>query len=431
MRPESEMIRALLLLVVLLAQPGANALGLPGEDDLWIAAPPRQPAVDLYFFWSSRCPHCLEARPFIESLARDFSWIRLHSLEIYEHPENRLRFREMARLIGTTPQSVPTFMWCGKHAVGYGDRETSGRQLREGLAACYHDAYGAWPPGTEPVAPSVSATGVDTPWLGRIDAADYSLPVLAVLLGAVDAFNPCAFFILLFLLSLLVNTQSRRRMLLVGGVFVAVSGLVYFAFMAAWLNLFQVLGSIRAITAAAGVVALAIAALNVKDYFRPRAGPSVSITEGHRAVLFSRMRGLLATERLPTLLAATLALAVAANLYELLCTLGLPMVFTRVLTLEQLPTAHYYGYLALYNLVYVTPLAVIVVLFAATMGRRKLRESEGRFLKLLSGSMMAGLGLVLLIAPDWLSGTGTALGLVGLAAAAALALHAVARRSTA
>jgi hypothetical protein len=103
------------------------------------------------------------------------------------------------------------------------------------------------------------------------------------------------------------------------------------------------------------------------------------------------------------LILATLVLALAANSYELLCTMGLPMVFTRILTLEQLPELHYYVYLALYNLVYVLPLAIIVGIFVWTMGRHKLSESGGRLLKLVSGCMMGALGLVLLADPDRLS----------------------------
>jgi hypothetical protein len=189
----------------------------------------------------------------------------------------------------------------------------------------------------------------------------------------------------------------------VGGLFVLTSGLVYFAFMAAWLNLFQLLGGVRLLTLLAGLVATAIGALNIKDYYRPHDGATLGISKKNRERLFQRMRLLLNVQRLPTLLLGTLLLALAANSYELLCTLGLPMVFTRILTLEQLPTLHYYDYLALYNLVYVTPLAIIVGLFVLTMGRRKLTEGEGRFLKLLSGHMMVGLGLLLLIKPGLLN----------------------------
>jgi hypothetical protein len=192
-------------------------------------------------------------------------------------------------------------------------------------------------------------------------------------------------------------------MLLIGGLYVSVSGLVYFSFMAAWLNLFKLLEGVKAITVIAGLLAVVIGLLNIKDYFWLRRGVTLGLSGSQRSQLFKRMRGLLAADRLPTLVLGTLALAAAANSYELLCTMGLPMVFTRILTLEQLPALQYYGYLALYNLVYVLPLAIIVGLFVATMGRHKLSESGGRFLKLLSGCMMGLLGLVLLAAPEVLS----------------------------
>jgi len=224
-------------------------------------------------------------------------------------------------------------------------------------------------------------------------------------------------------LSLLVNTHSRPRMLLVGGVFVFTSGVVYFAFMAAWLNLFQLLGTVRLVTLAAGLLALLIGLLNVKAYYMPEKGAALAISQQNRERLFRRMRTLLDTQRLLPLLGGALLLALAANSYELLCTMGLPMVFTRILTLEQLPTLHYYGYLALYNLVYVLPLGLIVGLFVLTMGRRKLSQNEGLFLKLVSGLMMAGLGLLLLLAPDRLSHPVWAGLLVVLAVLVSILLH--------
>ena len=118
------------------------------------------------------------------------------------------------------------------------------------------------------------------------------------------------------------------------------------------------------------------------------------------------MRGLVGAERLPAMLAGAFALAVVANAYELLCTAGFPMVFTRLLTLEQLEPMAYYAYLALYCVVYVIPLLVIVSLFVMTLGRRKLSEREGRILKLVSGLMMVGLGALLLIDPALLSNLG-------------------------
>jgi hypothetical protein len=254
-----------------------------------------------------------------------------------------------------------------------------------------------------------------------VDAKALSLPVLTLVLAGMDAFNPCAFFVLLFLLSLLVHARSRVRMLAVGGVFVAISGLVYFAFMAAWLNLFLVLGELRAVTIGAGLLAVALGVVNARDGLRAQGAATLAIPASAKPGLFARMRGLVRAERIATMLAATVPLAIVANAYELLCTAGFPMVFTRILTLRALPTAEYYAYLALYNLVYVTPLFAIVVAFAWSLGSRKLSEREGHLLKLLSGLMMAGLGVVLLAAPAWLARPWAALALLALAIGATAA----------
>jgi len=176
-------------------------------------------------------------------------------------------------------------------------------------------------------------------------------------------------------------------MFIIGGVFVAFSGLMYFAFMAAWLNLFLVIGSLPWVTAAAGLLAFVIGAFNVKDFFFFHQGATLSITEGGKADIFQRARRILSAGNLPTMLATTILLAIAANFYELLCTAGFPMVFTRLLTLQG----------------YVLPLLFIVLAFVRSMGTRKLSEREGRLLKLLSGLMMLGLGTLLLLAPEKLS----------------------------
>jgi hypothetical protein len=204
-------------------------------------------------------------------------------------------------------------------------------------------------------------------------------------------------------------------MLMVGGTFVLCSGIVYFLFMAARLNLFLLVGHLRAITTAAGTVALVLGIINAKDFFFFKEGVSLSIPEAAKPKLFARMRGLLKAESPATMLTGALILAVAANSYELLCTAGFPMVFTRVLTLHSLTPEQYYLYLGLYNLVYIVPLAVIVGVFTVTLGRRKMSEWQGRVLKLLSGVMMVFLGGVLLIEPALLNDPLAAAGLLAAA----------------
>jgi hypothetical protein len=191
-------------------------------------------------------------------------------------------------------------------------------------------------------------------------------------------------------------------MLLIGSTFVGISALIYFFFMAAWLNLFMMIGAVPAITLIAGMVAIIIGIINAKDYFLFRQGPSLSIPESAKPGLYRRMRELLRANNIATMLLGTAALAVAANSYELLCTAGFPMVYTRLLTLNELSSVQHYGYLVLYNFIYVIPLMIIVIFFSFTLGAYKLSEQQGRYLKLLSGLMMLGLGLIMLFVPDLL-----------------------------
>lgn len=259
--------------------------------------------------------------------------------------------------------------------------------------------------------PGISTSGgteIDIPLAGTVDTAGTSLVATTVMIALLDGFNPCAFFVLFFLLSLLIHARSRKRMAIIGGTFVVFSGLVYFMFMTAWLGLFLSVGRVATLTKAAGAVALVVAAINIKDFFFFKRGITLGIPEGAKPGLFDRMRALVRSASTASMLAGAAVLALAANSYELLCTAGFPMVYTRVLTLHKLPWAGYYGYLALYNLVYMLPLAGIVAAFAFTLGARKLTEWQGRVLKLVSGVMMLAMGAVLLANPGLLTNAATA-----------------------
>jgi hypothetical protein len=323
----------------------------------------------------------------------------------------------MAAELGERASSVPAFLFCGELHVGWHSAETTGAQLRSRLEACRQRITAGQPA----VAPPAT---VELPGFGTLSPAEFSLPVFTLLIAGMDAFNPCAFFVLLFLLGLLANQRDRSRMLIIGGLFVAVSGVLYFAFMAAWLSLFRMIGSLGWVTVGASLLALAIGFVNVKDFFAFKRGVSLTIPASRLPQIYRRGRAVLAAGSFPAMMGATLVLAVAANFYELLCTAGFPMVYTRVLTLHGLSASAHYLYLALYNLIYVVPLLVIVLVVTFAAGRRQLSEREGRLLKLLSGLMMLGLGLVLLLAPERLNSLWTAFGLLG-AAVALTALAAV------
>jgi uncharacterized membrane protein len=373
--------------------------------------------VDLYFGWLSTCPHCARARPFVERLAVEKPWLVVHSLQLDGDNAANLRLLTgLAAGIGEQIGAVPAFLFGGRLTTGFDTAETTGAQLAAELEGYRAEVVGGLRPAASPTPQPSAASGyVTVPVLGRVAVGSVSLPLLTVVLAGLDAFNPCALSVLLFLLSVLVGARSRARMALVGGTFVLVSGLAYFAFMAAWLNLFLLVGELRLVTVAAGAAATIAALINIKDYVWFRRGISLMIPDSARPRIFGRMLDLGESTKLSAVLAGTFAVAVAVNAYEMLCTGGFPVVFTRILTLRELPTGTYYLYLLLYNVVYVVPLLLVVGAFTWTLGSRGISELEARRLKLLSGLLMLGLGLLLLLAPERLMDLTASLAIFGVA----------------
>ena len=390
------------------------------------AAPAEQGAV-ITLFWGEGCPHCEREKAFLKDLGKKHPGLRVRDYEVWKNKGNGALYKQVLRTAGIKQAGVPTTVVGTAVFMGFNDQTR--RSIEEAVSRCVRDGCpdGVAELSKRELAQNAETTGiVRIPFLGSIDPASVSLPVFTIIIGALDSFNPCAFFVLLFLLSLLIHARSRRRMFLIGGIFVLFSGLIYFLFMAAWLNVFLVVGHIAAITVAGGIVALAVGGINVKDFFLFKQGVSLVIPESAKPKLFERMRGLLKAPTMPAMIAGTIVLAISANAYELLCTAGFPMVYTRVLTLHKLSSFQYYQYLVLYNIVYVVPLAVIVAIITVTLGVRKLTEWQGRQLKLVSGLMMLSLGTVLIVNPALLNNAlASVVMLAGVLAASAVIIIAM------
>jgi hypothetical protein len=374
----------------------------------------------LYYYSADNCPQCREYGPRIHELAGQFPDIDLIEKDIWLDRSALTELVELLSTYGDLPVATPTLFLGDKVWIGidHDKLQEIEAQLRKCIANGCPDALLRLQQNNRAERTRQDAaenTVVSIPLLGKLDAQEVSLPLVTLTLGLLDSINPCAFFVLLFLLSLMIHARSRMRMLIVGMVFVTFSGLIYFLFMAAWLNLFLATGGIRIVTLLAGMVALLIGVFNVKDYFFFHKGPSLSIPEKAKPGLYQRVRNLIKSPNYLSLLGGTILLAIAANSYELLCTAGFPMVFTRILTLHGLTTWQYYSYLALYNVVYVIPLLVIVIVFTATLGAHQLTEKQGRLLKLISGVMMAGIGIVLVFFPNLLQSPTGAIALFGAA----------------
>ena len=243
---------------------------------------------------------------------------------------------------------------------------------------------------------------IELPWMGRIAVRDWGMPAFTVIVGLVDGFNPCAMWVLLFLLSILVNLHSRSRILLVAGTFVLVSGAVYFAFMAAWLNVFLLVGYLRPVQICLAVIAILVGAIHIKDFFAFKQGISLSIPESAKPGIYQRVRAIVNAENLWGAMIGVCILALLVNVVELLCTAGLPALYTQILTQHDYPRWENYGYLFLYNVAYMFDDGLMVAAVVLTLEKTKMQEHHGRWLKLISGLAIAALGVLMLFRPDWL-----------------------------
>jgi hypothetical protein len=209
----------------------------------------------------------------------------------------------------------------------------------------------------------------------------------------------------MFLLSMLVHVRSRRRMFLIAGLFVLVSGVVYFLFMAAWLNLFLAYRWSTGLRLTIGLLGLTAAAFHLKDFFLGLGGPSLSISETGKRRIGDRVRAIITARNLPLAMLAVVVLAVLVNFYELLCTAGLPALYTQILARQDVTQGSFYAYLALYNLAYVVDDGLLVFTATWALSSRRVGPATGRLLKGISGLVLLLLSLIIIWRPEWLTFT--------------------------
>ena len=355
------------------------------------------------------CPHCATAEEFLAGLGRERPELRIVIRDVAAEPAALERLQELARLHGGGNARVPAFWVGGQMIFGYSAEAATDRLIRGALRGQAASAPGA---GAAPVEGESCAAREETTCRAEVQAEpatlevfgrtialdDVGLPVFTIAMGLLDGLNPCSMWVLILMISLLAALRDRRRMVVIAGTFVAIQGLAYFAFMAAWLNFFLWIGLAQASQRVIAAVAIVAGLVHVKDFWRPGAGPSLSIPEQRKPGIYARLRAILNAQNLPAAIAGVVLLALLVQVVEFLCTSGLPALYTRILTLRELGTASYHGYLLLYNAAYLLDDIVVLAIGVATLSQRRLQQREGRWLQLLSGLVMIALGVYLVAA---------------------------------
>lgn len=259
-------------------------------------------------------------------------------------------------------------------------------------------------PQIQPVRESISGTGstvVDLPWVGKTDARRFSLPLLAVVLGLVDGLNPCAMWVLAYLISLVLSLKDKSKIWTLVGTFVLASGILYFLFMTAWLNAFLFLGYLRQLTLAVGFFALWVGITDLYETWITR-GRDPRCEVGDQKSKERTMNRIKKVVMAPVTFGsfiAIFALAFIINSIEFVCSAAIPAVFTHVLAISGLGALQRYAYILLYDFFFMLD-DMVIFATAAFAASSSLGEKYARYTKPFGGLIMLALGIMLIFFPN-------------------------------
>jgi len=367
--------------------------------------------VYVYVFWTEGCPHCLHEKEFLAALKRRDQAIQVVTLEVSGSRENRELFQKVGKLLQADVSGVPFTVIGNQYFIGWQDEWTTGRALETAisearsrgapdLVAGLLAAPGPSLPGGADK-PAVPET-LTLPVLGQVNLKYLSLGAITVIIGALDGFNPCAMWVLIFLINLLLGMEDRRRMWILGSAFIIASGMVYFLFMTAWLNLLVFLGFIFWVRIIIGMVALFAGGYNLKEYWTDVSGACTLSHGTRRQRTMDRLKAVISLQNFWLALGGIVLLSFLVNLVELVCSAGFPVIYLQILSLTPMPFWQYYLYLLLYIVIFMLDDIIVFVVAMVTLQLMGMTTRYKRISNLIGGVLMLLIGLLLIFKPGWL-----------------------------
>ena len=337
----------------------------------------------LHVFVHPDCPHCHKA---IEFLRKQRSiGFDLHDVST---AANEALFLMVSRENGIPDEmlGVPLFVLGSRYLIGFDSDETTGRELLALIA------------DMRSVAPSEQAPSrITLPIFGDIDPSRYSFLALTALMGLSDGFNPCAMWVLIYLISLIAGLKDQRKIWWLVGTFVLSSGVLYFLFMTAWLNTFLVIGYIRPLTQLIALGAIGFGADHL--YGLAEKGGVIACDVGdaeQRQRTMKWAREVVAAPIGIGSLILVIGLALTVNAIEFVCSAALPALYTHMLALMDLRTSVYYAYIALYVIFFMLD-DLVIFGFAAFAAQKIIDTRYAAISRAAGGVILIGLGLWMLV----------------------------------
>lgn len=402
-----------------------------------VSAKADEKVINIHLFYGNGCPHCAAEEEFLSDYLKDRTDVKLYKYEIWYDSHNQELLSKVQKEMGTTNKNGVPFTVIGKKTiVGYADGVTD-EQIKDAinyyLNNDYRDYVGEITGKVKKVEVKEDTTkdesktedkkenkiekaddtkdsdqtdeNVTVPVLGKINAKKVSLPILAVVLGFVDGFNPCAMWILIFLITMLFNMKDRKKMWILGLTFILTSGIVYLMFMLAWLNLATFISKIAFIRLLIAVIALVVGLINIYKYIdslkKKDEGCDV-VDKKDRKKIMEKIISITHEKKFIIALLGIMVLAASVNIIELMCSIGIPLLFTQILAMNNLSTFSYMIYMFIYIFFFLIDDIVIFVISMVTLKVTGLSTKYTKYSHLVGGIIMLIIGLLLIIKPELL-----------------------------
>ncbi len=382
-------IISLILFLLFLVPLNVSALDDDYKD---IVAPIANKSVDdqkitVYLFHGQECPHCAEEKEFLESLENNYKdKVNFVFYEVWHDEQNAQIMTEVKNTLNVNQNSVPFTVIGNKYFIGYS--QTISDSIKNTIDNYLNDDQ--------------NNQSVNIPILGKIDMKSVSIPLVAIILGFVDGFNPCAMWVLLFLINMLLGMKNKKRMWLFGLIFLFTSGLVYFLSMLG-ISLILDATSIIWLRTLIAIVALIFGIINLKSYIQERKDTGCKVVNSKkRKKILETINKFTHEKNLILALIGVLLLAVSVNLIELSCSLGFPMIFTEILSLNNITGISRILYLILYIIFYLIDDLVVFLIAMISLRVSGISTKYNKLTHLIGGILMIIMGLLLIIKPEWL-----------------------------
>lgn len=402
-----------------------------------VSAKADEKVINIHLFYGNGCPHCAAEEEFLSDYLKDRTDVKLYKYEIWYDSHNQELLSKVQKEMGTTNKNGVPFTVIGKKTiVGYADGVTD-EQIKDAINHYLNNDYRDYAGEItgkvkktevkEDITKDESKTedkkenkiekaddtkdsnqtdeNVTVPVLGKINAKKVSLPILAVVLGFVDGFNPCAMWILIFLITMLFNMKDRKKMWILGLTFILTSGIVYLMFMLAWLNLATFISKIAFIRLLIAVIALVVGLINVYKYIdslkKKDEGCDV-VDKKDRKKIMEKIISITHEKKFIIALLGIIVLAASVNIIELMCSIGIPLLFTQILAMNNLSTFSYMIYMFIYIFFFLIDDIVIFIISMVTLKVTGLSTKYTKYSHLIGGIIMLIIGLLLIIKPELL-----------------------------